>query len=247
MLENILHCKDISFHNMRLVEAGEKIRSLSTGDKLNHVVTPNIDHLCKIYGSENNKQALPTIKAAALSLCNSRILEKMLRMKGKKLKEVVPGSTLTAYLFDKVLTPSDRILIFGVENEHFEILKQRYPHLTIDHINPSMGFIKKPDEVNDLIKQVEALDPSYIFLSVGAFQQEIFANKLAQTSKVKAVGLCVGASVLFLTGAQKRAPVFVQKMHLEWALRMLTNPRRLVSIYFKNFLALPKIYKALQI
>lgn len=245
MLKNKVHCKDISFDNIRLVEAAEQIRSLSTGEKFTYVVTPNIDHLCRIYGPEKNQQALSIFKKATLSLCDSRILEKMLRIKGKRLVEVIPGSTLTAYMFERVLTASDRILIFGVKDEYFEILKQRYSHLTMDHINPSMGFIKKPDEVDSLLKQVKSLGANYIFLSVGAFQQEIFASQLAQTTNAKGVGLCVGASVSFLTGAQKRAPLFIQKMHLEWAFRMLSNPKRLGGRYIKNFLSLPKIYKAL--
>lgn len=245
MRQDTIKCQDFSFNNIILAEAAEKIRVFSESDKFTYVVTPNIDHLCKIYGPEQNHAALPIINEAALSLCDSCILEKMLRIKTKRITEVIPGSTLTSYLFEKTLNPSNRILIFGVEEEHFETLKQNYPDLTLIHINPSMGFINKPDEVNDLLKQVESVNADYIFLSVGAFQQEIFAHKLSKMINARGVGLCVGASISFLVGSQKRAPIFLQKMYLEWAYRMFSDPKRLVLRYFKNFLALPKIYSAL--
>jgi exopolysaccharide biosynthesis WecB/TagA/CpsF family protein len=43
--------------------------------------------------------------------------------------------------------------------------------------------------------------------------------------------LCIGASIDFLTGKQRRAPVWVQKAGLEWLHRLLSDPRRLASRY----------------
>jgi exopolysaccharide biosynthesis WecB/TagA/CpsF family protein len=43
--------------------------------------------------------------------------------------------------------------------------------------------------------------------------------------------LCIGASIDFLTGKQRRAPLWVQKAGLEWLHRLLSDPRRLTSRY----------------
>jgi Glycosyl transferase WecG/TagA/CpsF family len=45
------------------------------------------------------------------------------------------------------------------------------------------------------------------------------------------VGLRIGASIDFLTGKQRRAPVWLQKIGLEWLYRLLSDPRRLASRY----------------
>jgi len=166
-------------------------------------------------------------------------------MKGRTVKEVVPGSTLTAYLFDNTITEQDTVLVFGVENEFIAKLRAKYPKLTIEHINPSMGFINRPDEVADLIEQIEAIKPHYIFLSVGSPRQEFLAQMMQEKGTIGGVSLCVGASVLFLVGAEKRAPEWMQTLHLEWLFRMLQDPKRLFMRYFKNFLDLPAVYKAL--
>jgi exopolysaccharide biosynthesis WecB/TagA/CpsF family protein len=41
----------------------------------------------------------------------------------------------------------------------------------------------------------------------------------------KVVGLGVGASIDFLLGLQKRAPMIFQKLGLEWFYRLITQPK----------------------
>jgi hypothetical protein len=51
--------------------------------------------------------------------------------------------------------------------------------------------------------------------------------------------LCIGASIDFLTGKQHRAPVWLQKVGLEWLHRLLSNPRRLA---FRYLIECPRIF-----
>jgi len=44
-------------------------------------------------------------------------------------------------------------------------------------------------------------------------------------------GLCVGASLQFLLGTERRAPILLQRAGLEWAWRLAQNPRRLWRRY----------------
>lgn len=233
------------FDDLSLQESAIKISELATSDTFSYVVTPNIDHLARL----SKKDADPALKdiynKATLSLCDSRIIDKLLRMKGRFIKEVVPGSTLTEYLFDHTITEQDTVLIFGVEDEFIDKLRAKYPKLKIEHINPSMGFINRPDEVAQLIEQIETLKTNYIFLSVGSPRQEFLAKMMQDKGTVGGVSLCVGASVLFLVGAEKRAPQWMQTLHMEWLFRMLQDPKRLFMRYFKNFFDLPAIYKSL--
>jgi hypothetical protein len=47
----------------------------------------------------------------------------------------------------------------------------------------------------------------------------------------RGLALCVGASLNFITGTEKRAPAWVQKLTLEWLYRLLQNPRRMAGRY----------------
>jgi N-acetylglucosaminyldiphosphoundecaprenol N-acetyl-beta-D-mannosaminyltransferase len=66
-----------------------------------------------------------------------------------------------------------------------------------------------------------------------------------QASLNKGVALCIGASILFLVGEERRAPLWVQHLSLEWCYRMFQNPRVLVKRYFGNSLKLRRIFSAL--
>jgi N-acetylglucosaminyldiphosphoundecaprenol N-acetyl-beta-D-mannosaminyltransferase len=43
--------------------------------------------------------------------------------------------------------------------------------------------------------------------------------------------LCVGAALNFISGAEKRAPRWVQRLALEWLYRLCHDPRRLAGRY----------------
>ena len=57
------------------------------------------------------------------------------------------------------------------------------------------------------------------------------ARALAARGIAVGTGLCVGASLEFLAGTERRAPVLVQKAGLEWAWRLAQNPQRLWRRY----------------
>ena len=234
----------INFDNLGLVQAAEKVRILGQQPGFSYVVTPNIDHLSRLC-RKSEKALLPVYQGASLTLCDSRIINLLLKCVGKPVSSVVPGSDLTQYIFEHILDASNKILVVGGEEEKIKSLKQRYPFLNINHINPSMGFIHKEDEVADLIASIKSLQPEYIFLAVGSPRQEILAQKLVTQGISNGVALCVGASINFITGYEKRAPGWMQHLGLEWFYRMLQDPGRLVKRYSMNALYLPKILVSL--
>jgi exopolysaccharide biosynthesis WecB/TagA/CpsF family protein len=235
----------VFFDDMSLEEAAQKIKELSQAKAFSYVVTPNVDHLARIFDKGIDQELISIYQEADMSLCDSKILEKMLKIKGKDIKEAVPGSTLTEYLFSNTIVPEDKVLIIGVNDKYINHLRRSFPTLNIKHINPSMGFINKREEVEELIAFIRDSQANYIFLSVGSPRQEVLASKIKRDNKASGVALCVGASVLFMVGAEKRAPVFIQNLHLEWLYRMWQNPKRLSPRYFKNFIKLPLVLKNL--
>lgn len=240
----IINTSIVNLHNLTMHDSINKVKELSATASLDIVVTPNIDHLARIVTEGETSQLKAIYNRASLCLCDSRILQKLLKRKNKQISEVVPGSTLTQLLFDENHMTDKKILIVGAVPSVFETLQDKYNHLNLYHINPTMGFINKPEEVERIIKFTEHVQPDYIFLAVGSPRQEILAEKLQQTL-TKGVALCVGASILFLTGEEKRAPQWIQNMHLEWCYRMFQNPKVLVKRYLGNFLKLQRVYKAL--
>lgn len=236
----------ITLDNYDLPEAANHILSLCKQPCFSYVVTPNIDHLSRLCDVASDSDVAKAYQHADMTLCDSRIFEKLLALSKRSVKAVVPGSDLTQYVFDHIVTPEDRVLVFGCGESEMASLYQKYPLLNITHINPSMGFIKKTDEVKTLIECLKKERADYIFLAVGSPQQEIFAYKLKEAGLNTGVALCIGASINFIVGVEVRAPLWMQRLHLEWFYRMVQSPLRLVKRYSGNAIKLPAIYSRLR-
>ena len=239
----VVTTRKLKFDDIDITTASNKIVSMLSNDNFDIVVTPNIDHLSRLTNHQNS-DLLSIYQDASLTLCDSKIVQKLMRLKGKDITNVIPGSTLTEQLFRKGFLDNRQICIIGSDDEDVEQLIKDFPAISISHINPSMGFINKSSEVESIVQQVCDLNPDFVFLAVGSPRQEVLAHKIKQKFH-RGVGLCIGASIMFLVGKEKRAPQLFQTLHLEWLYRAFQRPKTLVKRYAKNFLALPAIYSEL--
>ncbi|MBH3438089.1 MULTISPECIES: WecB/TagA/CpsF family glycosyltransferase [Pseudomonas] len=203
-----------------------------------YIVTPNIDHVVQFQENENLQKAYRT---ADKRVCDSRILSPLLKSLGVEVKEVITGSDLTVSLLKKADQEDLSITLIGSEEKDVVKLKALYPRIRLNHYNPPMGFINKPDEVQKCLDFIYANPSDLIFYAVGAPRQEMLASMVDATKRT-GVGLCIGASILFATGSLKRAPVWMQKARIEWLHRMLSEPQRLVRRYVHDATHILPIY-----
>jgi exopolysaccharide biosynthesis WecB/TagA/CpsF family protein len=165
-------------------------------------------------------------------LLDSRFLSYVFRIAKAIRVRVCTGSDLTAQLFARVIAPDDRIVLIGGDSEQARKLVDRYGLKALSHLNPPMGFIRDPDEVERCVKFVEASSPfKFCFLAVGAPQQELLAQTLKARGIAKGLALCIGASINFLTGVERRAPYWMQRTGMEWLYRLANDPSRLAKRY----------------
>jgi len=237
-----INTKICKIDDITLEQACTKTLALSKSNSAEIIVTPNIDHFARLVQLPSKDKLWHIYKQASLCLCDSKILQKLMAFKDYDITHVIPGSTLTSELFEHHLSGEDNIVIIGGDLITIEKLRTKYSHLTLNHYNPPMGFINDEQEVIKVLEFIKTAQPNFTFLAVGSPRQEYVAQKLKEASVCTGSILCIGASILFLVGSEKRAPILVQKMHLEWLYRLLQNPRRLFKRYFLNFTMLRRIY-----
>ncbi len=198
-------------------------------DRFGYVVTPNADHMIRLH-EDASFRAL--YAAAAYILLDSRFLAHVLRfIKGLRLP-VCTGSDLTEKLLSNVVAPDDPLVLIGGSNEQAQKLRERYGLRGLAHFNPPMGFIRDPRAVDDCLRFVEAHSPfRFCLLAVGAPQQEAVAERLKARGVARGLALCVGASINFLTGDERRAPLWMQRYGIEWLYRLLQAPGRMAKRY----------------
>ncbi|CAM3692188.1 WecB/TagA/CpsF family glycosyltransferase [Litorimonas haliclonae] len=200
------------------------------------IVTPNVDHLVRL--AKEPEVFKPLYEASWLSVCDSRILELLAAISGIPLK-AVPGSDLTQQLFDNVITSEDKINIIGADEEIVETVKSIYGLDKVNIHQPPMGMRYKPQAIADAAEFVAKHPARYTFICVGSPQQEMVAKACLERGDCVGLGLCVGASLDFLSGRTKRAPKWMQNMRLEWLFRLGSEPKRLWKRYL---LEAPKIF-----
>ena len=213
------------------VSVREVIRFLETrtvNDPFGYVVTPNVDHVVRNW--RGGGKFVDAYEQADLSLCDSRIIGLIARFAGISLP-VVTGSDLTAILLDYVVDPDERLTVIGGSRDVVTRLAGRYGLRNIRHHNPPMGFIHDDVAVLEAAQFVERHAARFVLFAVGSPQQEILAQRIKERGLASGVGLCVGASLLFLTGDLRRAPEWMQRWRLEWLYRLLQEPKRMWRRY----------------
>ncbi|WP_395671497.1 WecB/TagA/CpsF family glycosyltransferase [Phenylobacterium sp.] len=137
----------------------------------------------------------------------------------------VTGADLTAALLARRIPATTPITILGGTEEMERRLRERYGLTTIRRMDPAMGLLNNPAEIERSARFIIDNPAPYIFLVVGTPQAEIVAQRVVQLGGGKGVGLCVGSSLNFLTGLAGRAPEWSRKLGLEWLYRLAASPR----------------------
>lgn len=198
-------------------------------ERYGFVVTPNVDHLIRCHEDPSYHSLY---RSATYVLLDSRFAAHLLRVvKGMRLP-VCPGSDAFPALLEKVITPTDRLVLIGGSSQQAELLARNYGLQDLRHHNPPMGFINDPAAVRECLEFIEEASPfRFCFLAVGAPQQERIAHQLMERGRARGLALCLGASLNFVTGAETRAPVWMRRIGSEWLYRLMQDPKRLGKRY----------------
>jgi exopolysaccharide biosynthesis WecB/TagA/CpsF family protein len=194
-----------------------------------YVVTPNVDHIIRHYEDQSFRDLSAQ---AAYVFLDSRFLAHTVRVIKRQVLPVCAGSDLTAAVFSSVIKPLDVAILVGGTAAQAEMLRKQFGLRAFHHIDPPMNLIRNPVAVETCLREIEGVGPfRFCFLAIGSPQQEIIARKLKDRGVARGLALCVGAAVNYLTGIERRAPVWMRHVGLEWLFRLLQNPLNLTRRY----------------
>ena len=111
--------------------------------------------------------------------------------------------------------------------------RYRHPYLSLDLLK--MGFIRSgqttltPEEDAQAVERINASGADFVWIGLGAPKQERWMA--AHQGWVQGLMIGVGAGFDYFAGNIKRAPMWMQKLSLEWFYRLLQDPKRLFKRY----------------
>jgi exopolysaccharide biosynthesis WecB/TagA/CpsF family protein len=197
----------------------------------NVLVTPNAGHLPNIL---NNLELSEIYLTAELSLIDGWPIAVAAKNASKLKIARVTGSDLLPELLAQ-LTKDVRVGIIGGKSESLirQSLESRFPELNIQIIDTSQ-WTNSVYDIRRLRELVQYNALSIVLLCLGHPKQELLAKELKNYDWAGSRPdwiMCVGATIDFLTGEQKRAPRFFQKIGLEWLYRLIKDPNRFTKRY----------------
>ena len=114
----------------------------------------------------------------------------------------------------------------GVAELAAEKMRLRHPGCNI--VGARHGYF--PAESDEVVAaEVAESKPDILFVAMGIPRQEKFIKATTHIIGSK-VAMGVGGSFDVFSGNVKRAPVFLQKLKLEWAWRLLQNPKKIGKV-----------------
>jgi len=217
--------------NMR--EAVKKIASLVEGDGgPGMVVTLNPELL---FRAQYERELLAVINRAKLVTADGVGIVWACRVAGYPVPERVTGIDLMMELLKKAAGRGWRLFMLGarpgVAEEAADKLRRRYPGLQV--AGTHHGYFQPAEDI-EIVNMIRRVHPDLLFVAMGAPRQEVWIDRYLKELGVK-VAIGVGGSFDVIAGRSRRAPVWMQKLHLEWLGRLLMEPWR-----WRRMLVLPR-------
>src|SRR5690606_29999786 len=104
-------------------------------------------------------------------------------------------------------------------------------HMVVGAHSPSFGFEKNEAECQEIIALINQSGASVLVVGVGAPKQEKWIYKYKSQLPGIKLFMALGATIDFEAGTLKRAPLWIQRLGLEWLYRLVKEPRRLWKRY----------------
>jgi N-acetylglucosaminyldiphosphoundecaprenol N-acetyl-beta-D-mannosaminyltransferase len=227
----------ISLMGMEIDHVTEHQAVSAIGESLSNgrggwVITPNLEHLRRFHKEEALQGYF---EQADLVLADGMPLVWASKLKGTPLPARVAGSDLIWSVSMEAARRGRSIFVLGGTRqagwEAAHRLQERCPGLRIaGMVYPPHGFESDPRAMDQIVETLEAVSPDIVFVGLGFPKQErviaILRERFPQTWF-----LGIGISIGFVGGQVARAPMWMQRMGLEWLHRLAQEPRRLARRY----------------
>lgn len=184
--------------------------------------------------------------SAAMALPDGQPLSIVSRRRGYAQAQRVPGPDLMPAILDLSQERGYTHYFYGSTEHTLEKLREellaRFPKLRIAgmYAPPFRELTVEEDE--EAVRRINESGADFVWVALGAPKQERWMY--AHRNRVRGLMLGVGAAFDFIAGTVKRAPMWMQKLCMEWVFRIMQDPRRMLPRYLStNFAFLYYVHR----
>jgi N-acetylglucosaminyldiphosphoundecaprenol N-acetyl-beta-D-mannosaminyltransferase len=190
-----------------------------------------------VMASQEDPELRSALLGASLNVPDGQPLVWALNALGHSLSDRVYGPELMARACARAASSGQRFYLYGGRNQAALVqlalnLRQRYPGIRI------VGGYSPPhrpltdEEEAAVIAEINDASPDVVWVGIGVPKQEKWMAKLRPSLDAPLL-IGVGAAFDFHAGLVPQAPPWLQRVGLEWAYRLVHEPRRLWRRYLR--------------
>jgi len=195
-------------------------------------------HLCinaaKAVAARDDAELRAIIDRCELVSADGQAVVWASRILGDPLPTRVAGIDLMQRLLERAEARGYRVFILGAKPDVLDRaarrIRARHPALAL--VGTRDGYFSEADDAA-VAAEVAAARPDILFVAMPSPRKEYWLGRYGPDLGVPFV-MGVGGSVDVIAGVTKRAPALWQKLGLEWAYRLLQEPRRLLGRYLRT-------------
>ena len=221
----------VPFDNVTSADTLRIIGEMIASGRPHYAATANVDFVVQALGDVELRRILAD---ADLVLCDGMPLVWASRFLGNPLPERVTGSDLVPKLLGEAARKGWRVFFLGGTDESVARAAKNaqalHPQLQLAgaYSPPFQPLLEMDHE--DIVRRVREAKPDILLVAFGCPKQEKWISMQFKQAGVP-LSIGVGATIDFLAGSVRRAPQWMQRTGLEWAFRLLQEPRRLFRRY----------------
>ena len=202
------------------------------------VFTTNPDHL---YHLQRNREFLAAYRQADVITVDSHYVQMAMNRIHRPIRHRITGSDLVPALFAHAAEHDLDLRVFllgakpGVAQQAMERINARHDRpLVVGAFGPSMNFVNDPAEIERVLAMIRVSGANAVMVGLGAPKQELWLTRWRHAMPKVKLMLGIGATIDYEAGEVERAPVWVQRLKLEWLHRIVKEPRRYLMRYVRN-------------
>ncbi len=191
-----------------------------------YVSTPNVDHLIR---AKKDPSFRALVMGARLRIPDGMGLIYGSRLAGTPFRGPVTGRLLPeAIVRASADAPIPMAMIGGRDDAPAKATAKlnAMGGNVVAAVSPRMGFAIGGDEDSDAVAKLKEANPRIVLVGFGAPKQETWMAR-HQRDMPQAVMLGIGQTIDILGDRVPAAPAWMTRVGLEWAFRMMRDPRRI--------------------
>ncbi len=237
-VQNSIRLLNVRVDDVNTPETLQYIQQAITAKATMQIATVNPEFIMR---AQNDAEFKTVLDCTSLNVPDGIGLLWAARLKHQSLRERVAGSDLVPLICRDAAELGWRCYFLGAANgiadEAARLMQARFSKMQI-----AGAYAGSPDPTqdSDIVQRIANAKADIVFVAYGAPAQDKWLARnlprIAQFTQNGIVGIGVGGTFDFIVGKRKRAPVWMQRLSLEWLHRLTQDPSRWRRQYWLPFL-----------